>query len=123
MSSLWSDARFTIVPESSTGSRLATGVIMPMRPTSNDTNLRRVTARSAGNLYAMAHRGDLAVKPRLSCWRMELTLNTRPSVATGRLRRSVSQWRMKLSTSSSEFRRVIIPETLNPQLRAATMLS
>ena len=50
MSSLCSDARFTIVPERSTGSRFATGVMMPIRPTSNDTNRRRVSARSAANL-------------------------------------------------------------------------
>ena len=50
MSSLWSEARFTTVPDSRTGSRLATGVMMPMRPTSNDTKRSRVRARSAGNL-------------------------------------------------------------------------
>ena len=33
LSALCSDARLTVVPESSTGSRLAMGVIAPVRPT------------------------------------------------------------------------------------------
>ena len=49
-SALCSEARLTMVPDSSTGSRLATGVIVPIRPTSKDTKFIRVRARSAWNL-------------------------------------------------------------------------
>ena len=50
MSALWSDARLTVVPASRTGSRFATGVTAPVRPTWKDTESRRVSARSAWNL-------------------------------------------------------------------------
>ena len=61
MSLLCNDALFTMVPERRTGSRLATGVTVPLRPTSNDTDFNFVRAFSALNLNATAQRGDFAV--------------------------------------------------------------
>ena len=83
MSALWSEARLTVVPAMSTGSRLATGVTVPVRPTWYDTDRKMVEALSALNLYAIAQRGDLAVYQSFSCSFSESTFITTPSVATG----------------------------------------
>ena len=50
MSALCRDALLTMVPESCTGSRLATGVMAPVLPTWYEMVLSRVQARSARNL-------------------------------------------------------------------------
>ena len=49
-SSLWSVERLMVVPESLTGSRRATGVRAPVRPTWMTMSLIRVVAWRAGNL-------------------------------------------------------------------------
>ena len=49
------------------GLALATGVTIPVLPTWYVISLRRVHSRSALNLYAIAQRGDLAVRPSCSC--------------------------------------------------------
>ena len=67
-SALWREARFTVVPAISTGSSSATGVMAPVRPTWYVTALSVVACCSDSNLYAMAHRGLLAVMPNSDCW-------------------------------------------------------
>ena len=47
ISALCSEALFTVVPASKTGSRLATGVTAPVRPTWYETDKRVVAACSA----------------------------------------------------------------------------
>ncbi len=47
ISALCNDARFTTVPESWTGSKLATGVTAPVRPNLISNYIQRVSARSA----------------------------------------------------------------------------
>ena len=60
-SSLCKVARCTVVPDNCTGSKFATGVTTPVLPTWYVIAFSRVNCFSAGNLYAIAHRGDLAV--------------------------------------------------------------
>ena len=65
-SSLWSVARLMSVPDSLTGSRTATGVSAPVRPTWTMMSSSRVVAWRAGNLKETAQRGNLAVTPELA---------------------------------------------------------
>jgi hypothetical protein len=78
-SSLWRVQRLTVVPDSWTGSRTATGVRAPVRPTWTMMSLRRVVAWRAGNLNEIAQRGDLEVEPRDRRWARASTLITTPS--------------------------------------------
>ena len=73
----------TVVPASRTGSSTALGVSTPVRPTwmTMSTTLEGFT--SGGYLYAAAHRGNLAVLPRVSRWLRSLTLMTAPSMSKG----------------------------------------
>ena len=57
-SSLCSEARETVVPATLTGSRTAVGVTTPVLPILNSISNNSVTTSSAGNLYAIAQRGD-----------------------------------------------------------------
>ena len=75
-------AWLTVVPASRTGgSKWATGVSLPVLPTWHSMRASRVTACSASNLYARAHRGNLLVTPSLSRWAKSSTLMTMPSVS------------------------------------------
>ena len=74
-------ARATEVPARSMGSSSATGVSTPVRPTWMVTARRRVSARSAANLKAMAQRGALLVAPTSRCCARESSFTTAPSVA------------------------------------------
>ena len=67
-------ARATITPPTLTGSRSATGVSAPVRPTWMRMSFSRVRACSAGNLWAIAQRGARLTKPRRSCQSMRSTL-------------------------------------------------
>ncbi len=49
-----------------TGSSIATGVRIPVRPTWITMSSSRVSTRSAAYLYAIAQRGDFAVNPSRS---------------------------------------------------------
>ena len=64
-SALWRVARLTITPLTRTGSRCATGVSVPVRPTWTAIRSTRVRAAGAGNLRAIARRGARATKPSL----------------------------------------------------------
>ena len=83
MSALWSDARDTLDPASSTGSSTATGVSAPVRPTCTTMSRSLVFARSAANLKASAHFGNFEVMPSMSWCRSESTFTTAPSVSKG----------------------------------------
>jgi hypothetical protein len=48
------ETRETVVPLTSTGSRIATGVTAPVRPTFSSSSLTSVVTWRAGNLKAMA---------------------------------------------------------------------
>ena len=61
--SLWSVAIEIVDPASRTGSRTAKGVTAPVRPTLTSMRTSLVCACWAGNLKAVAHRGNLAVAP------------------------------------------------------------
>ena len=63
-SALCSVAIEMVDPATSTGSSTAYGVAAPVRPMFTRISLSRVVACWAGNLKAMAHRGNLAVVPR-----------------------------------------------------------
>ena len=117
---LCNEALFTLVPASCTGSRLATGVIAPVRPTWKETESSLVEAISAWNLYAMAHRGDLAVKPRSCCWLKELTLMTTPSISCGRRLRSLSHRSINFITHSISLHFVISAGILKPHFLASS---
>ena len=73
-SSLCNVALVTTTPPTVTGSSLATGVNAPVRPTWMSMPLRMVIACWAGNLWAMAQRGERETKPRRSCRSRRFTL-------------------------------------------------
>ena len=80
-SKLCSVALPTVAPPSSTGgSSVATGVSAPVRPTCTSTPASVVTAVSAGNLCATAHRGARASEPSLLRKPASSTLYTTPSM-------------------------------------------
>ena len=79
-SSLWSVARLTVLPLTTTGSSAATGVSVPVRPTCTRISSSFVSTRSASYLNAIAQRGDFAVKPSTSRCPNESTFTTAPSV-------------------------------------------
>ncbi|MNP75344.1 hypothetical protein D3C76_1723920 [compost metagenome] len=58
---LFSVQFWTVTPASSTASTLASGVILPVRPTFQETDSRIVVVSSASNLKATAQRGNLSV--------------------------------------------------------------
>ena len=70
-----------MVPLRSTGSRIATGVKLPVRPTPTSTSRNTEKACSAVNLKAVAQRGDFAVKPSCRCCLSELIFSTMPSIS------------------------------------------
>ena len=70
-----------MVPETSTGSSIATGVTAPVRPTLTSIPRTTVSARSAGNLKAIAQRGNFAVTPSSRRWAKASTLITSPSTS------------------------------------------
>ena len=75
-------ARPTVVFDSRTGgSNRATGVSSPNLPIENSTPPSLVTACSASNLYALTHRGTLAVAPSRGRWANSFTFTTIPSVS------------------------------------------
>ena len=66
-SMLCSVALLTVTPPTNTGSRRATGVSAPVRPTWNSTSRTTVFSSCAGNLCAIAQRGARATKPSSRC--------------------------------------------------------
>ena len=99
-SSLCSVALVTVTPDTRTGSSSATGVRAPVRPTYTRISVTRVTACSAGNLNAMAHRGAWLVAPSSACWTRLLILITTPSVSYCRSVRRAVHFRTYVVTSS-----------------------
>ncbi|MNV38796.1 hypothetical protein D3C71_1303590 [compost metagenome] len=89
-SALCSVALLTITPATSTGSRRATGVIAPVRPTWNSTSRTRVICSCAGNLNAVAQRGARATKPSVSCRSISSIFTTTPSISKPSCARSCS---------------------------------
>ena len=93
-------ARLTVVPASTIGSKWATGVSVPVRPTCTEIPRTTVVFSSAGYLNARAQRGDFEVEPS-SAWRpRSSTLITTPSVSKSRSARSLSQAATTSRTSS-----------------------
>ena len=80
-SSLWSVALWIVTPPTSTGSKIATGVRAPVRPTCTLISSNLVVACLALNLYAMAHLGCLVVAPNVLWCSRESTLITAPSIS------------------------------------------
>ena len=54
---LWSVVFSTVTPETTTGATRETGVTLPVLPVCQKTSISTVTASSAGNFHASAHRG------------------------------------------------------------------
>ena len=61
ISLLCKDALETVEPDITIGSRIATGVIIPVLPTLSSTSSNFVASSSSGNLYAVAHLGLFCV--------------------------------------------------------------
>src|SRR5687768_18363886 len=74
-------------PARNTGSSTANGVTAPVRPTFTSILCSFVVFCSAGNLKAIAERGNLLVAPRRRRWAYESTLMTTPSVSKASDRR------------------------------------
>ena len=85
---LCSVALVTVTPPTKTGSRRATGVSAPVRPTCTSMSRSSVTASCAGYLCATAQRGSRVTKPSCCCSARELTLYTTPSMSKGSVSRS-----------------------------------
>ena len=60
-SSLCKEALETVVPATLTGSSIAVGVTTPVLPILSSISNKSVMTSSAGNLYAIAQRGDFCV--------------------------------------------------------------
>ena len=71
---LCSVALLTVVPPTKTGSSLATGVSLPVRPTWISMRSSLVTCSCAGYLCATAQRGSRDTKPSSRCSLRLLTL-------------------------------------------------
>ena len=76
---LWTEARFTVVPSSSTGSKIATGLIRPVLLALHSTSVRTVSLISSAHLKAMEFLGNLAVVPRDSPYAISSSVSTSPS--------------------------------------------
>ena len=63
---LWTLARLTVVPSSSTGSKIATGLIRPVRDALHSISRSVVSRISSAHLKAMELRGNFAVRPSAS---------------------------------------------------------
>ena len=64
----------TVVPPTNTGSSLATGVSLPVRPTWMSIAFRSVVFSCAGYFCATAQRGSRDLKPSFSCRARSSTL-------------------------------------------------
>ncbi len=73
-SSLCSVALRTVVPPTNTGSSLATGVSLPVRPTCTSMSRTTVSCSCAGYLCATAQRGSRDLKPSRCCSARSSTL-------------------------------------------------
>ena len=82
-----------VEPASFTGSSTAYGVTAPVLPTFTSIASSVVVACCAGNLKAVAHRGNFAVAPSVSRSARSSTLMTTPSVPKS------SVWRLSLHSS------------------------
>ena len=105
-SALCSVAIEMVEPASRTGSSSAYGVTAPVRPTL--TRMRRifVCACCAGNLNAVAQRGNFAVVPSRSRSARSSTLTTTPSVPKSRVcLRSAHSWQKAATPAMSSQRR------------------
>ena len=71
---LCSVALLTVVPPTNTGSSLATGVSLPVRPTWISMPLSRVICSWAGYLCATAQRGSRVTNPSWRCRSSRSTL-------------------------------------------------
>ena len=60
---LWTLARLTVVPSNSTGSKMATGLIRPVREALHSISFKVVSANSSCHLKAMESLGNFAVLP------------------------------------------------------------
>ncbi len=80
-SSLWSVARETVTPPTSTGSSWAHGLSAPVRPTRMWIFSRRVVAVIGAHLKARAQRGRSCSEPSRACCASESTLITIPSIS------------------------------------------
>ncbi len=93
-SGLCSVAIEMVDPATTVGSSIANGVAAPVRPMLISIALRKAVLRSAGNLNAVAQRGNFDVNPSLSRSNGSLNLITTPSVSNAsspRLSRHDSQ--------------------------------
>ena len=83
----------TVTPPIDTGSKSATGLTTPVRPTLQETSLSTVTARRLGNFQATAHRGERLRRPR-RCWSVpSSTFTTTPSSSKAIASRAASSSR------------------------------
>ena len=76
---LWTLALDTLVPSSSTGSNMATGLIRPVLEALHSICLKTVSAVSSVHLNAIAFLGNLAVLPSDSPYAISSYMITRPS--------------------------------------------
>ena len=72
-------ALVTVVPSSSTGSKIATGLMRPVLEADHSISRRMVSAVSSFHLNAMECLGNFAVLPRLLPYAISLNCRTRPS--------------------------------------------
>ena len=76
---LCTDARLTVVPSSSTGSNMATGLISPVRLALHSISFNVVSACSSAHLKAMESLGNLVVAPSLRLYSRSSRDSTSPS--------------------------------------------
>jgi hypothetical protein len=89
-----------VEPARNTGSSTAYGVAAPVRPMLTSILSSLVVACCAGNLNAVAHRGNFAVVPRRSRSARSSTFTTTPSVSNSSVCRLSAHSAQKAATSS-----------------------
>ena len=100
-SSLCSVAMPTVTPPTTTGSRIAKGFRLPVRPTFTSMRSRVVVASAEGNLYAVAQRGSRPTAPSCRWTAKSSILTTTPSMSIGSASRRGSQAAQAATVASS----------------------
>ena len=122
-SALCSVAIEIVLPASLTGSSTAYGVTAPVRPTFTSIAFSVVVACCAGNLNAVAQRGNFAVAPSVSRSARSSTLMTTPSVSNSSACRLSPHSAQNATTSSMFAQRRQCDSTGSPHDASAVSVS
>ena len=110
-------------PATTTGSKIAIGVIAPVLPTWHTISFNFVSFFSGGYLYATAHFGVLYVVPNFSLSSKLSTLTTAPSIPNDIFSLSFPIFSIAFIASSILLQSIFTGFTLNPNFSRYSKLS